>query len=62
MTPTGHFRHSILRVYWEGSETPRWNAPLAISSQMGGANLRSQLSASLWSRERLQQLLDHALP
>jgi hypothetical protein len=28
MTPTGHWRHSILRVYWDGAETPAVECPL----------------------------------
>jgi hypothetical protein len=28
MTPTGHFRHSILRVYWDGSEMPSVECPV----------------------------------
>jgi Protein of unknown function (DUF2961). len=28
MTPTGHYRHSILRVYWEGSELPSVECPV----------------------------------
>lgn len=28
MTPTGHFRHSILRVYWDDSETPSVECPV----------------------------------
>jgi len=44
MTPTGHNRFSILRIYWDGSDTPSvecplgdffacgWNAPALVSS------------------------------
>ena len=28
MTPTGHWRHSILRMYWDGAETPAVECPL----------------------------------
>ncbi len=28
MTPTGHWRYSILRVYWDGSETPAIECPV----------------------------------
>ena len=28
MTPTGHWRHSILRFYWDGSGTPSVEAPI----------------------------------
>jgi hypothetical protein len=28
MTPTGHFRHSILRFYWDDSETPSVECPV----------------------------------
>ncbi|MBV9471278.1 MAG: DUF2961 domain-containing protein [Abitibacteriaceae bacterium] len=28
MTPTGHYRHSILRFYWDGSETPSVECPV----------------------------------
>jgi hypothetical protein len=28
MTPTGHFRHSILRMYWDDSETPSVECPV----------------------------------
>lgn len=28
MTPTGHYRFAILRVYWDGSETPAVECPL----------------------------------
>jgi hypothetical protein len=28
MTPTGHFRYSILRVYWDGEATPSVEAPV----------------------------------
>jgi hypothetical protein len=27
MTPTGHWRHSILRIYWDGQETPSVECP-----------------------------------
>ncbi|MBE2204920.1 MAG: DUF2961 domain-containing protein [Chthoniobacterales bacterium] len=28
MTPTGHWRHAILRIYWDGSETPSVECPI----------------------------------
>ncbi len=28
MTPTGHFRYSILRIYWDGETTPSVEAPV----------------------------------
>ncbi|PTX96142.1 hypothetical protein DB345_10105 [Spartobacteria bacterium LR76] len=28
MTPTGHWRHSIIRIYWDGSETPSVECPV----------------------------------
>ena len=28
MTPTGHWRNSILRIYWDGSETPSVECPV----------------------------------
>ncbi len=28
MTPTGHWRHSILRFYWDGSKTPSVETPI----------------------------------
>jgi hypothetical protein len=28
MTPTGHFRHSILRIYWDDSELPSVECPV----------------------------------
>ena len=28
MTPTGHWRHSILRFYWDGSDTPSVECPV----------------------------------
>jgi hypothetical protein len=28
MTPTGHWRYSILRIYWDGSETPAVECPV----------------------------------
>lgn len=28
MTPTGHWRHSILRFYWDGAETPAIECPV----------------------------------
>jgi hypothetical protein len=28
MTPTGHWRYSILRIYWDGSETPSVECPV----------------------------------
>ncbi|MHB0997671.1 MAG: glycoside hydrolase family 172 protein [Armatimonadota bacterium] len=28
MTPTGHFRFSIIRIYWDGSETPSVECPV----------------------------------
>lgn len=28
MTPTGHWRHSILRIYWDGAETPSVECPV----------------------------------
>jgi D-arabinan exo alpha-(1,3)/(1,5)-arabinofuranosidase (non-reducing end) len=28
MTPTGHWRHSILRIYWDGSPTPSVECPV----------------------------------
>jgi hypothetical protein len=28
MTPTGHWRHSILRIYWDGSHTPSVECPV----------------------------------
>jgi hypothetical protein len=28
MTPTGHFRYSILRIYWDGEATPSVEAPV----------------------------------
>ncbi|MHB1459140.1 MAG: glycoside hydrolase family 172 protein [Armatimonadota bacterium] len=28
MTPTGHFRYSIIRIYWDGSETPSVECPV----------------------------------
>ncbi len=28
MTPTGHWRHSILRFYWDGAKTPSVEAPI----------------------------------
>ena len=28
MTPTGHWRYSILRIYWDGQETPAVECPV----------------------------------
>lgn len=28
MTPSGHWRHSILRFYWDGSDTPSVESPI----------------------------------
>jgi hypothetical protein len=28
MTPTGHFRFSILRLYWDGEDQPSVEAPV----------------------------------
>jgi len=30
MTPTGNWRHSILRFYWDDETEPRWNAQWAF--------------------------------
>ena len=35
MTPTGHWRHSILRIYWDGEETPSVEAPVGDFFCMG---------------------------
>ena len=56
MTPTGHWRWSILRIYWDGSETPSvecpvgdffasgWNRYAQISSLAVCVNPRSGLN------------------
>jgi hypothetical protein len=56
LTPTGHWRHSILRIYWDGAERPSvecpvgdffasgWNAYAQISSLPVCVNPRSGLN------------------
>ena len=36
MTPTGNWRFSILRIYWDGEREPSWKFPSAISSPRVG--------------------------
>ncbi|MCC6697014.1 MAG: DUF2961 domain-containing protein [Candidatus Hydrogenedentes bacterium] len=35
MTPTGHWRHSILRIYWDGEESPSVETPVGDFFCMG---------------------------
>jgi len=63
MTPTGHWRHDILRIYWDGADTPAVECPSATSSAAAG-EVRAGLRASglRQSRQRVQLLLGDAVP
>ncbi|MDH3252796.1 MAG: DUF2961 domain-containing protein [Ignavibacteria bacterium] len=44
MTPTGHWRHSILRIYWDGSVTPSVECPVG-DFFASGWNVYAQVSS-----------------
>ncbi len=64
MTPTGNWRFSILRIYWDGETTPSIEAPVGDFFASGwGRYAPDQLAGHRrQSRQRVQQLLDDAVP
>ena len=64
MTPTGNWRFSILRIYWDGETTPSVEAPVGdfFASGWGQAAPISSLAGGREPGQRVQQLLDDAVP
>ena len=63
MTPTGHWRFSILRVYWDGEATPSIEVAGRRLLRVGLGQVRpDQLARRRGeSRQRVQLLLDDAV-
>ena len=64
MTPTGNWRHSILRFYWDGETEPSVECPVGDFFACGwGKYCPDQLAGGVRQpRQRLQLLLADALP
>ena len=64
MTPTGHWRYLILRIYWDGEETPSVECPVGDFFACGWGELRADLLAGGVREpgQRLQLLLGDAVP
>ena len=64
MTPTGHWRNSILRIYWDDQDFPSVEAPVGDFFACGwGGICTGQFSCGNGkSRKRIQLLLEHAVP
>ena len=63
MTPTGHWRFSILRVYWDGETTPSIEVPVGdfFASGWGKYGQISSLRRRREPGQRVQLLLDDAV-
>lgn len=63
LTPTGRWRNTIIRFYWDGQETPSVECPIGDFFCMGWnqyAQINS-LTVCVNSRQRIQLLLANAL-
>ena len=66
MTPTGTWRNTILRIYWDGEESPSVECPVGrffCKRPAGGEFAQINSPGRVrQSRQRLQLLLGNALP
>ncbi|WP_246859009.1 DUF2961 domain-containing protein [Chitinophaga sp. XS-30] len=64
MTPTGNWRYSILRFYWDDETTPSVEVPVGDFFGMGWGEYAqmNSLAVTVNPRQRFQLLLDDALP
>ena len=64
MTPTGQWRFSILRIYWDGETTPSVECPVGDFFGAGWGQVRADQLARRRRQpgQRLQLLLDDAVP
>ncbi len=64
MTPTGHWRHSILRIYWDGETSPSVETPGRRLLRVGLGQVRPDQLARRGGEpgQRVQLLLGDAVP
>ena len=47
MTPTGNWRFSIVRIYWDDEETPSVEVPVGDFSEWDGVNMHISIACRL---------------
>jgi hypothetical protein len=62
MTPTGNWRYSIFRIYWD-DEANFWESPVGAFLEWAGTNMHISITCcECKSGKRIQLLLAHAFP